>query len=771
MRTSLVLVFLASLGWSPLHARPDRPETPYPVKVSDNHRFLIDQHGKPFIYLGDTAWELFHRLDRDEAELYLKDRAFKKFNVIQAVVLAELSGLDVPNANGDLPLMGKDPTKPNEAYFQHVDFIVNRADEMGMVVGMLPTWGAWWKDEQSIFNPESARAYGEFLGKRYKNKPIIWVLGGDRGIGKPVETAIIRAMAEGLKKSDGGRHLMTFHPPGGNSSSNWFHGDDWLDFNMAQTGHDYDRDNYARIAEDYHREPTKPCLDGEPGYEDHPAGFNKANGYMNADDVRKFAYWSLFAGACGHTYGCHDIWQFYQPGREPLTAARTPWREALKLPGSGQMQHARALIESRPILKRVPDQSLIASEIGDRADHVQATRADDGSYAFVYAPTGKPVTVDLGKLSGDELDAAWYDPRTGESTPIGKVKREGRREFRPPSQGKGKDWVLVLDDASKGFGRPGATPANVVGARGRPTNPAGDAEPMDQRLAGHRLAVATFRTGDTEIFLVDPETGDARNLTRSPSSSERYPAFSPDGSLVSFNSDRDGEFNLYVIGSDGKNLRQLTHGKKGIVTGMQSWTADGRWIYFGLFGKGAPLMCRIAPDGSNYEEVGVGIDPAVSPDGMTIVYAKQEPGGHFLYAMGSDGKNERRITEKGNPWAGVHAAWSPDGHFMVYADQVGDALELFRRDADGSNPKQLTSFGQAANSPCVSTDNKWISFRLCDEIYWRDGKTSERAYKERRADKRPVWVMGIDGSAPHVIEPLHYQTTIDGSRAAWSRAK
>jgi hypothetical protein len=62
---------------------------------------------------------------------------------------------------------------------------------------------------------------------------------------------------------------------------------------------------------------------------------------------------------------------------------------------------------------------------------------------------------------------------------------------------------------------------------------------------------------------------------------------------------------------------------------------------------------------------------------------------------------------------------------------------------------------------------KWISFRLCDEIYWRDGKSSARAYKERRADKRPVWVMGIDGSNPHVIESLHYQTTIDGSRAPW----
>ena len=88
-------------------------------------------------------------------------------------------------------------------------------------------------------------------------------------------------------------------------------------------------------------------------------------------------------------------------------------------------------------------------------------------------------------------------------------------------------------------------------------------------------------------------------------------------------------------------------------------------------------------------------------------------------------------------------------------------------DSDGKNARQLTKLGKAATTPAVSPDGKWISFRLCDEIYWRDGKTSERAYRERRADKRPVWVMGADGSNPHVLEPLHYQTTIDGSRAPW----
>ena len=287
----------------------------------------------------------------------------------------------------------------------------------------------------------------------------------------------------------------------------------------------------------------------------------------------------------------------------------------------------------------------------------------------------------------------------------------------------------------------------------------------ENELIGHELLVATFRTGDTEIFIVDPDSGDARNLTRSPKSQERYPSWSPDGKRVAFNSNRDGTYNLYVIGADGNNMAQLTHEKRGVEAGMQSWTADGKWIYFGLFGKGKPRMCCIAPDGSDFHEVGKGIDPAVSPDGKTIVFAQSLADGHHLYAMDADGSNVRQLTSKGNVFAGVHAAWSADGKTIVYADQVGEALEIFRIDPDGKNAQQLTKLGKAATTPAVSPDGKWISFRLCDEIYWRDGKTSERTYRERRADKRPVWIMGMDGSNPHVIEPLHYQTTIDGSRA------
>jgi TolB protein len=290
-----------------------------------------------------------------------------------------------------------------------------------------------------------------------------------------------------------------------------------------------------------------------------------------------------------------------------------------------------------------------------------------------------------------------------------------------------------------------------------------------EELQGLEVVTVSFRTGEVELFAVDPVRGDARNLSRSPQSKERYPACSFDGAHIAFNSDRDGTHNLYLMDADGANVRQLTHEKRGIEAGMPSWTADGRWIYFGLFGGGPPRMCRIHPDGSGFKVIGEGIDPAISPDGKWVAFARQQEDGHHLWVMSPDGGNARSLTKKGNAWAGVHACWTPDGRAILFADRVGTALELFRCDFPSAAIVQLTHLGGAVTSPSVSPDGKWISFRLCDEVYWRDSQSSQRAYKERRADKRPVWIMGIDGSHPHVLEPLHYQTTIDGSRAPFRK--
>lgn len=428
------------------------------LQISANRRFLVRDDGTPFFYLADTAWELFHRLNRAEADLYLRTRAAQGFTVIQAVVLAELDGLSEPTPDGHRPLHDNDPTRPDEHYFRHVDWVVDRAAALGLTVGMLPTWGDKWIPRgvgPVIFTPQNAGIYGRFLGARYRNRPIIWILGGDRPVETDAHLQVHRAMAAGIREGDGGNHLMTFHPPGGHTSADWVHTEPWLDFNMCQTGHHRFAPNHEKIAADYSRVPTKPCMDAEPTYEDHPSGHKIENGYVDEHAVRAAAYWALFAGAHGHTYGCHDVWQFWQPGRVAKTWARTPWRQALDLPGAWQMRHARALLESRPFLTRIPDRALVRSETHTGPDHIQACRDADGSYGMVYLPTGSPVVVDGDRLTGDTLRGWWYDPRLGAAWLIGDVTRKAELPFIPPASGYGNDWVLVLDDATHPFASPG----------------------------------------------------------------------------------------------------------------------------------------------------------------------------------------------------------------------------------------------------------------------------------------------------------------------------
>ena len=217
LRTSFLLL---ALVWAPGRVDAD---TPYPVRISENHRSLLDQSGKPFFYLADTAWELFHRLDREQTEIYLQDRASNRFNVIQAVVLAEHGGLVEPNPQGHLPLRQNDPSRPVEAYFADVDWIVNRADQLGMCVGMLPTWGDKWNKKwgqgPEIFTPENARSMASSWAngtRTGRSSGFSGAIAPSRPSGSGRSSAL---WPRGLRAGDGGRHLITFHPAGGQSSA------------------------------------------------------------------------------------------------------------------------------------------------------------------------------------------------------------------------------------------------------------------------------------------------------------------------------------------------------------------------------------------------------------------------------------------------------------------------------------------------------------------------------------------------------------------------
>lgn len=449
---------------APRAERPaPRPKKLPELRVSENRRFLVQADGQPFFYLGDTAWELFHRLNREEADRYLANRARHGFTVIQAVVVAELDGLRTPNAYGHLPFHDFDSRRPNEAYFAHVDYIVDRAAALGLYIGMLPSWGRYvggadaGRPDANFFNAQNAAAYGRFLARRYGDQPILWVLGGDRLADNTA--AVWTAMAHGIREVVGQRQLITFHPRGGRSSSQWFHQTGWLDFHMLQSGHNAQSVNYGPVERDYALQPPKPTFDGEPAYE-YPPDAMPPKRPVGALQVRRNAYWAVFAGAHGHTYGTHPIWQMYERGRKPLWDVVTPWHQALDLPGATQLIHLKRLMLSRPFLTRIPDQSVILPPVPDGVARVQATRdgrpgQDDATCLMAYFPEHRRVTVNTGRIAATTLRGWWYNPRTGAATPLGEFSNAQTKEFEPPTRAAGDDWGLVLDDAARAYPAPG----------------------------------------------------------------------------------------------------------------------------------------------------------------------------------------------------------------------------------------------------------------------------------------------------------------------------
>jgi Tol biopolymer transport system component len=285
-------------------------------------------------------------------------------------------------------------------------------------------------------------------------------------------------------------------------------------------------------------------------------------------------------------------------------------------------------------------------------------------------------------------------------------------------------------------------------------------------LAGYKLLLTSIRTGDTEVFVVDPDTGDATNVSRSPESEDRYPCWSPSGKRIAFTSDRNPCTNLYVRNADGSGLVRIIHSSA--VCYMPSWqeTPQGERIVFGMHGVRAEIA-SVRPDGSDLRMLGVGHDPCLSPDGRTISYAGEVPGGVTVFLMDYDGRNPRRLVPGASRPGGVFPNWSPDNRQIVYSWPVGAALELCVINSDGTANHQLTHTGGICTPPAWSPDGKWISFRFTDEAYWRNKEKMAEVYSRKPADKRPVWVIHPDGTQAHVIECLRFQCAIDGSRASW----
>ena len=463
------------------------------IRVQKEGHFLETTDGTPFFWLGDTAWQLIDGTTREECSYYLHARAAQGFTVVQTTVLAEFDGLNQPSVLGQRPFFDNDPLRPNDKYFDRVVEIVDEASSAGLHVALLPAWGdkltAPWGAGPRVFRIDNlpvAHGYARYLGRKLRGRSnVVWMLGGDRPArldgSKPDQwpqsaasaagfavdydwTPIWREIAARLAEGTGAKPVCLYHPQGGDQTTSvMMPNESWLSINGMQSGHGggHDLPVWNWIERDFGLVPAKPTLDLEPNYEDHPynpwPAWDPATGYFRDYDVRKQTYRSVFAGACGVTYGHHAVWQFAGPRKEAINHADRDWTDALNRPGARQMQFLRELIESRPFFSRIPDQSLIAGDPGKGGLHLQATRDREGTFAFVYFPVNdQSATIDLAKLSAGQVRVWWYDPRTGVGKLAGEFPGGKAQDFRSPPQGP--DWILVLDDAARNYAPPGLKP-------------------------------------------------------------------------------------------------------------------------------------------------------------------------------------------------------------------------------------------------------------------------------------------------------------------------
>lgn len=433
MRRPIFFVAFAALSF----VLPARCAAVYPIKIGPDHRHVVDRTGAPFLIQGDAPWSLISGLTKEEAGKYLEDRSRKGFNAI-IVNLIEHKFRGPVNRYGEGPFTTPgDFTTPNEKYFEHADWVIRKAGEKGIQVFLAPVYLGYigtdegWIEEVLANGPDKCRAWGRYVGRRYRNfDNLVWLIGGDRNPDKA--RADVDAVVEGIKEFDN-RHLFTAHCHPENSALDQFKNDGWLDLNDTYTYGIV----HQKLLADYQRVPPMPFTLTESTYEgEHNA---------SAVQIRRQAYWAILCGATGQFMGNRPVWLF-DPG----------WEAALNSTGAQDMARLKVFFMSRPWYDLVPDQKheVVVDGLGEfnGLDYLAATRTHDGGTVIAYLPTSRTFTLDMSKLSGKSAKAWWYNPRTGKSQGAGELATNGKHRFTPPGEG---DWLLVLDDASRGLAAPG----------------------------------------------------------------------------------------------------------------------------------------------------------------------------------------------------------------------------------------------------------------------------------------------------------------------------
>lgn len=430
------------------------------LKIHENGRYLSFADGTPFFYLADTAWDLFFRLSPEETEEYLRIRSEQGFNTVQAILLGGILDSSTPNIYGRRPLkqlkngfcrLDCPDLDGSDNYWEYVKTVIRCASKYGIYMALLPSWVNKYSEEM-LFSEEKAYQYGAFLGDYFSDLlNIIWVIGGDYHPGHGTDhTPYIEAIAKGIRENDRGNHLIAYHPAGGHTSCDpHLKNRQLIDINGTQSSHAFGGYRSYELLRAMREFEQKPFMDVEARYENHGACWKYYNYKFDAADIRQTIYQNIMEGACGQTYGHASIFAFSNPPDDPgsygfyLEDMPEPgWKEALFAEAAGQMKHLKNLRLSRPYYELCAAPELVNTNDDILYGHISAARGTQ--YAFIYLPLGQSVTVHLSLLNGKAILASWYDPRTGTEEPFSLLPSEDAL-FVPPSQGKGHDWVLILD--------------------------------------------------------------------------------------------------------------------------------------------------------------------------------------------------------------------------------------------------------------------------------------------------------------------------------------
>jgi Protein of unknown function (DUF4038)/Putative collagen-binding domain of a collagenase len=411
----------------------------FPLTLSADRRHVVDQRGRPFLIQGDSAWSLIAKLTREETEVYLEDRRHRGFDAILVNLIEHKFAEHPPrNAYGQAPFTtAGDFSTPDDAYFAHADWVIERAAEKGIAVFLAPCYLGQNGGDEGFYREmlasgaASLEAYGRYVGRRYTRfDNIVWVLGGD--FTPPSDgLAVVRAMGAGIRSADR-RHLFTAHWSAETSSHEvedpTIRG--WLGLDATYTY----RPVYEKSLADYERPGALPHFLIESAYENEHESTPRS--------LRAQAYYALLTGAVGQFFGNGAVWGFWS------------WRAALQSPGAVSMSHVHELFAGRPWARLIPDvHHRVMTETAGSENVARAVLASaaDGTLGIGYIPAGRAATIALKELA-TPLRSRWYDPSTGAYSAADWVPgATGLAVFTPPRKNAAgdDDWVLVLEPESK----------------------------------------------------------------------------------------------------------------------------------------------------------------------------------------------------------------------------------------------------------------------------------------------------------------------------------